>query len=62
MNLASTDKRALLLSASRGFGFQSARTYAAEGAHVILTGRSADCASYVTSSLVRVEGGLIRSV
>lgn len=41
MDLGLTGKRALVLASSRGLGGGIARALAAEGAHVLLTGRSA---------------------
>lgn len=42
MDLGLTDKRALVMSSSRGLGLGIAETLAAEGANVLLTGRSED--------------------
>jgi 3-oxoacyl-[acyl-carrier protein] reductase len=42
MDLGLTGKRALVMSSSRGLGLGCAEALAAEGAHVLLTGRSAD--------------------
>lgn len=42
MDLGLTGKRALVMSSSRGLGLGIAQTLAAEGAHVLLTGRSGD--------------------
>ncbi|MDR3514284.1 MAG: SDR family oxidoreductase [Azospirillaceae bacterium] len=42
MDLGLSGRRAIVLGSSRGLGFASARSLAAEGAHVTLTGRNAD--------------------
>ena len=54
MDLGLTGKRALVMSSSRGLGLGIAQGLAAEGAHVLLTGRSggalADAAASITAT------------
>lgn len=42
MNLQITDKKALVSGSSQGIGFAIAKTLAAEGAHIVINGRSKD--------------------
>ena len=51
MNLGLQDKTALVMSSSRGLGEEIAKALALEGVHVLLT-----------TSLIRCDGGLIKSV
>lgn len=47
-----TDKVALVTGATRGIGFATAKLFAQEGAHVFLSGRSAEALAEVQSNLL----------
>ncbi|THH35390.1 SDR family oxidoreductase [Aliishimia ponticola] len=51
MDLGLTGKRALVMSSSRGLGLACAQALAAEGAHVLLTGRSEDKLAEAVASI-----------
>ncbi|HLP69124.1 MAG TPA: SDR family oxidoreductase [Rhizobium sp.] len=54
MDLGISGKRALVLASSRGLGLGIARALAAEGAHVLLCGRSAD---RLAANVAAIEAG-----
>lgn len=56
MDLGISGKRALVLASSRGLGLGIARALAAEGAHVLLCGRSADRLA-ANVAAIEAEGG-----
>ncbi|RYC17890.1 SDR family oxidoreductase [Ciceribacter ferrooxidans] len=56
MDLGISAKRALVLASSRGLGLGIARALAAEGAHVLLCGRSADRLA-ANVAAIEAEGG-----
>lgn len=57
MDLGLTGKRALVMSSSRGLGLGCAAALAAEGAHVLLTGRSADKLAEAGASITAMGPG-----
>lgn len=57
MDLGLTGKRALVLSSSRGLGLACARALAAEGAHVLLTGRSAEALAAAAAEITAAGPG-----
>ncbi len=59
MDLQLTNKRALVSGSSAGIGFAIARALAAEGAHVIVNGRTADGVDEAAASIASSTGSTV---